>query len=343
MGITLKTHRRLWGNAGKTCAFPGCDQLLLVPIQGDDDDEVVVGKECHIVARRDGGPRAPAGLTAEEVKRFRHLIENRDGYANLILLCGIHHDVIDGDLAAYPVERLVALKQAHERAADERSTQEHRHAEAMEVRYAAIVDEWAKRICIDAWDGRMSDIVTDGAVWEAVFDDLESLTGWLLRRVWPRTHPDLEDSLLNFRSIVQDLQAVVAQYETRRNGRILIDRAYKEIVYDKQTYQTLLERSEYIRDLAADLTVELTRAVNLVADRVREHLWPSYRLEEGYATIGLGMGIDLTFTTLRPLYAADAPSRPYAGLREFLKDRAERDYVIGEGHPPHGVGLAGSM
>jgi hypothetical protein len=342
VSITLKTHKRLWGNGGNTCAFPGCDQRLFLPMEGEDD-EVAVGKECHIVAQRDGGPRAPSGLSAEEVERFGHLIESRDGYANLILLCGIHHDVIDGDLAAYSVERLVAMKQAHERALDERRTPQLRHSEAIELRYAAIVDEWANRIHIDEWDGRMSGIVINGAAMEEVFDDLESLGDWLLRRVWPRTHLNLEDSLLNFRIIAQDLQAVVAHYETRRNGRILIDRAYKENLYDEETYQFLSVRSEYIRDLAADLTVELTRAVNLVADRVREHLWPNYRLEDGYATIGLGMGMDLTFRTLRPLYAVDSSSRPYGGLREFLDERAQRDYVIGEGRPPRGAGLPGAV
>src|SRR4051812_30885648 len=152
MGILLKTHKRLWTNAGKTCAFPGCEQRLLVPTEGEDD-EVVVGKECHIVAQGDGGPRAPATLGSQELERYRHLTTDRDGYANLILLCGVHHDVIDGDATAYTVERLVRMKQEHEQAVEDRQSPQRRQADELEIRYAAIADEWARRIHIDSWRG----------------------------------------------------------------------------------------------------------------------------------------------------------------------------------------------
>jgi hypothetical protein len=342
MGISLKTHKRLWTNAGNVCAFPGCEQRLLLPTEGEDD-EVVVGKECHIVAQGGDGPRAPAGLTSAEAAEFRHLAEDRDGYANLILLCGVHHDVIDGDVTAYTVERLVRMKQEHERAVDEALSPQRRHIDQLEIRYAAIVDEWARRIDIDHWDGRMSRLVADGAIREDVLDEFPPLNDWLLRRVWPRSLPDLESALHNFRFVAQDLGAVVAWYETRQNGVVFVDRVYNERSFDQDTYQFLRQRSGYSRDLAADLTIELTRAVNLVADRVREHLWPSYRLAEGYATIGLGFNPDLTFETLRPLYPPDAPARPYPGLRKFVTERAERDYAVGEGAPPEGIGVPGLL
>ena len=60
----------------------------------------------------------------------------------------------------------------------------------------------------------------------------------------------------------------------RQAGRVLVDRVYKERFYDQDTYEFLARRSEYYRDLAADLTVELTRAVNLVADLVIGVLTP---------------------------------------------------------------------
>jgi hypothetical protein len=342
MAISLKTHKRLWANAGNVCAFPGCEQRLLVPTEGEDD-EVVVGKECHIVAQGDAGPRAPTTLTLEEAAQFRHLVEDRDGYANLILLCGVHHDVIDGDVTSYTVERLVTMKQEHERAVEEARPPQRRHIDQLEIRYAAIVDEWARRIHIDSWEGRMSRLVSDGIVPEDVLDEFPPLCDWLLRRVWPRTLPDLEAALHNFRYVAQDLEAVVSWYETRRNGFVLVDRSYNERFYDEKTYKFLRRRSDYYRELAADLTIELTRAVNLVADRVREHLWPSYRLAEGYATIGLGLDVDLSYKTLRPLYPPDASPQPYSGLRQFVTQRAERDYAVGEGGPPEGIDLPGLL
>lgn len=345
MEIGLATRKRLWANAGRLCAYPGCGQRLLVPVEGSAE-EVVIGKECHIVAKGDSGPRAPDSLTEAERTRWRSLINDRDGYQNLILLCGIHHDIIDGDVSNHPVCRLVEMKQAHEQAIDERLSSEQRNEDMIEVRYAAIVDEWERRIEIDRWDGQISKAAVSAAVNEKVLDELQSLGGWLLKRVWPRTLPRLENAFLNFRRVAEDFDAVVTRFATRRNGVVLVDRVYREVDgmrADEETRQFLERRSEYYQDLAADLAIELTRAVNLVCERVREQLWPTYRLDEGYATIGLGFNAGLVFETLRPLYEPDAPDIPYPGLPAFVDERADRDYARGVGKPPAGAGLPGGL
>jgi hypothetical protein len=260
------------------------------------------------------------------------------------LLCGIHHDVIDGDVEAYPIARLVAMKQEHERAVDDALSPQKRYQDMIEIRYAAIVDEWARLIDIDHWEGRMSRFVAERGVWEEVFDALAPTRDFLLRRVWPRTIPPLEDAFLNYRRISEDLESVAGWQATRRNGRVLVDRVYKEVYGEAASdgnLKFLRARSEYTQDLAADLTIELTRAVNLICDRVREYLWPTYRLAEGYSTIGLGMNEHLTYMTLRPLYAPDVEGVPYPGLEHFLTQRADRDYARGSGCPPRGTGLPG--
>lgn len=343
MAIALATRKRLWTNAGRFCAYPGCGQRLLIPVEGNVE-EVVVGKECHIVSKGDTGPRAPNSLTADEQTRWRSLIDDRDGYQNLILLCGIHHDLIDGDVDSHSVARLVEMKQEHERNIDEGLSPERRNEDMIEVRYAAIVDEWARRIEIDHWDGQVSRATVAGAVKEDVLEELQSLGTWLLNRVWPRTLPRLEDAFLNFRAVAEDFDGVVTRFATHRGGDVLIDRVYREIDgmrADEETRRFLERRSEYYQDLAADLAIELTRAVNLVCERVREQLWPTYRLDEGYATIGLGLNSSLVFETLRPLYAHDAPDIPYPGLQAFVTERARRDYARGIGEPPAGAGLPG--
>jgi hypothetical protein len=67
---------------------------------------VVLGEIAHIVAESPSGPRGDSPMTAEE----------RNRYENLILLCNQHHQLIDSKeaLAKYTVERLKAMKQAHE-------------------------------------------------------------------------------------------------------------------------------------------------------------------------------------------------------------------------------------
>ncbi|WP_369391542.1 HNH endonuclease signature motif containing protein [Streptomyces sp. CG1] len=75
----------------------------------EGDRESVVGDEAHIVAQSGKGPRA--GLIPDgEVDR----------YENLILLCKVHHKLIDDQPAAYTVERLREMKRAHEQWAEQK-------------------------------------------------------------------------------------------------------------------------------------------------------------------------------------------------------------------------------
>jgi hypothetical protein len=343
MSINLTTHKRLWANSGRECAYPGCQQPLLVPLESSDE-EIAVGRECHIVAKSDDGPRAPNSLQPGQLSRWDTLIADRDGYANLVLMCGMHHDLIDADVDAFPIERLVRIKREHEQSVSDRMSQSERSKDAKEVRYAEIVDEWARRIDIDKWSSRMSRVVSDAAIREDVFDELEPVRAWLLSRVWPRTLPRLEEAFLNFRLISEDLEGVISWFSTTQNGLILVDRVYKEVSGPQASPENidfLERRSEYFQDLAADLSVEMTRAVNLICDRVRDELWPNYRLAEGYTTIGLGMDRSLRYETLRPLYDVEPPDRPYEGLKDFVTARAGRSWARGEGEPPDGAGLPG--
>jgi hypothetical protein len=93
------TVKRLFALSRNCCAFPGCDHPLIEPLS-----QKVVGRICHIKARSENGPRFDPIQTAEE----------RHDFANLVLMCPTHHDVIDHDVATYPVARLIAIKREHE-------------------------------------------------------------------------------------------------------------------------------------------------------------------------------------------------------------------------------------
>ena len=49
------------------------------------DDESVVGDECHIVSGKPNGPRYGPTFPVDEL----------DSFSNLILLCRVHHKMID--------------------------------------------------------------------------------------------------------------------------------------------------------------------------------------------------------------------------------------------------------
>ena len=68
------------------------------------DSESIVGDECHIVAKRVNGPRGGTSLP----------IEKLDSYNNFILLCKVHHKMVDDQPNTYTVNLLQKIKKTHE-------------------------------------------------------------------------------------------------------------------------------------------------------------------------------------------------------------------------------------
>jgi hypothetical protein len=98
----------------------------------------VTGRICHIMAQSAGGPRYDASQSETE----RHAFEN------LVLMCPVHHDVIDADLDMYSAQRLRQMKMHHESLSTNRTT----------AIYAS--DEIARRLIANS----VSANVTDGSV-----------------------------------------------------------------------------------------------------------------------------------------------------------------------------------
>jgi hypothetical protein len=75
-----------------------------------------VAKECHIIARRDSltVARSPSLLSDAEREQYRERIEHRHSFANLVLMCGVHSDVIDDPAQRYSVADVLAVKREHE-------------------------------------------------------------------------------------------------------------------------------------------------------------------------------------------------------------------------------------
>jgi hypothetical protein len=93
------TVKRLFAVSGNRCAFPKCPTPLIDPPSGS-----VVGAICHIKGKRPGAVRYDPNQSNED----------RHGFENLVLLCNIHHKIVDDDDIAYTVERLVQMKKNHE-------------------------------------------------------------------------------------------------------------------------------------------------------------------------------------------------------------------------------------
>jgi hypothetical protein len=89
--------------SGGYCAFPGCDQYLVEP-GSDQDNTSFLGQAAHIIGDSRQGPRGRSSMSDED----------RDKYTNLILLCGVHHKVIDDQPRTYSIPVLQQMKHDHE-------------------------------------------------------------------------------------------------------------------------------------------------------------------------------------------------------------------------------------
>ncbi|MDE3098791.1 MAG: hypothetical protein KGJ88_04910 [Verrucomicrobiota bacterium] len=74
----------------------------------------VTGEVCHIKAQSAGGPRFDSAQTDEQ----------RHAFDNLILLCSVHHRVVDDRPDTYTAELLKEMKEMHEREGDIELSQE---------------------------------------------------------------------------------------------------------------------------------------------------------------------------------------------------------------------------
>lgn len=103
-GVTNRTKMAVIGLAGGVCAFPGCS----VPYY-DEARDTRLGQVAHICAQSPGGPRFdPMQIAAE-----------RDGIANLLLLCDTHHTEVDRHPEKYTVSVLQRWKAEHDERAED--------------------------------------------------------------------------------------------------------------------------------------------------------------------------------------------------------------------------------
>jgi hypothetical protein len=93
----------LFLQSGGVCAFRGCGQTLVEP-GTETDDDAILGEMAHIVADSRQGPRGEADLDKNE----------RSKHTNLILLCRMHHRIIDSQPRTYSVAVLRQMKADHE-------------------------------------------------------------------------------------------------------------------------------------------------------------------------------------------------------------------------------------
>lgn len=103
-GYTTAARAALFAVAGGTCYFPGCTEEVIKHLPSGPE---IMADIAHIKGAHPGSPRYDPNMTDTE----------RAAYANVLLLCRAHHNLIDRrDPDAYPVATLMAWKSDRERA-----------------------------------------------------------------------------------------------------------------------------------------------------------------------------------------------------------------------------------
>lgn len=96
-----KTIKRLFAVSGNKCYFPNCNTSLVDKI----GIGTLTGEICHIKGKKPGSSRYDLNQSDEE----------RHGFGNLVLMCSLHHKIIDDDSDSYTVSRLKEIKVEHEK------------------------------------------------------------------------------------------------------------------------------------------------------------------------------------------------------------------------------------
>jgi hypothetical protein len=116
VSLSDSDRKILWTKAGNRCSFhygqEHCDEEL---VRVDNEKQVLLGEECHIVGEKPGSARHIVNYAAI------------DSYSNRILMCPKHHKVIDSDELKFTATILSKMKESHEKSIAERMAAQEIH------------------------------------------------------------------------------------------------------------------------------------------------------------------------------------------------------------------------
>ena len=327
--MSIKTDKMIWGRSGNICAFPECRKFLVVDKTATDDPSLI-GEEAHIVGKSKDGPRGKSDLGADQ----------RDKYENLILLCAVHHKIVDDQENEYTVEKLHQFKNNHEHWVKESLITNSRKIKDDEL-YATYIEKFISLTDLHNWNNWTSWILGSTEIFpKTQFDSLKTLPDYIISRLWPEGYDSLRTSLINFKNVVNDLMRVFNEYLDVRADGYCIEKFYHDYypdkclrsgrVYSMENENLAFQRYEYHIALVDDLILELTRAANYVCDQIRIHIFEGFRMEEGALLVT--RADFLSAKTYRVEYrGAERIGSPYPGLRTFMAQRESRDMHFGKG------------
>lgn len=151
------------------------------------------------------------------------------------------------------------------------------------------------------------------------YNKLEELNSFLQRISYHQGYEVYDNLLRNLGVLVSDYIDLCNEHiKEFGTEEYTIDRFYKKIPNNPDYVSQLNEFKEYCR-LICDMTLELTRLLNLLLERIRERV-PDYHIDEGVFVID-------SIAREKTVYCEKEKSdSPYPGLNKFVQIRSSRNY-----------------
>lgn len=300
MTISQRDIKLLWGNAASRCAFPDC-RLQLNQDSESTSSSIPIGEQAHIVAKESNGPRGNSLLTLDE----------RDSYANLILLCPTHHTIIDKNPEDFPVEKLHILKTAHELWVKQTLSQTwDLNQQARDLIYTSLIDSAVEYCHFSRWKQWTSGPLAPIPRWPFELpEDFLKFRQKVFSTDFPGTLIELERSIKTLSILLHKAARVFQKHckiEEDNNGNLFYDgvRFYKILEWNPKLYNKLSQEFDDWVEECHQLIIDATKAANWFREIVRRDINPMFFAAEGkfIATYPWSGDMGLSHTYLLPEY-----------------------------------------
>lgn len=300
------------------CAFPDCSHELLANIDGV---VAVIGEEAHIRSGQANGPRYDPGYSRAQI----------DTYDNLILLCPSHHRLVDKeDGRGFSIQELEEMRSRHEAAMSASRSAGDEACQRRLERLAATVEVWEDTMLLDDWENLTSSLNSPTPILEErLRSAMLETSKWLLGRDLPAEFPAIREAFGRFGEVLSAINAHISdRFEWTARGILQLEREYKEAFWPPETYFSLATKFQMDCEITWCLTIELSKAANLVIRAVREEIEPSYRFDKGVLLAQDGENV-LHQRPFRHEYenhtwGEEFPSIDLKQWRALIQDEAER-------------------
>jgi hypothetical protein len=273
--VDLATRVAIWGRAGGRCSDSQCRRILTYR-PDEAADPSLIGEVCHIKARSPGGPRYDENYPEEF----------RESYDNLLLMCRIHHKIVDDHPEIYSVEKLRTIKADHETWVDSQLSGKEKDARSAREKYSVLLAAMERQLYFNKADRWLSFMGSNEypRIEKKFSDTLFDFPTWVVRQFWPNSIPEIESSVMNLVQAIDDYTHFFAQYSSPKEFSefYTIPKFYQSDTWDEERYERQSKRWEEVIAQARGRALEIAKALNLLVKIVRARVVVDYRTEEGW-------------------------------------------------------------